>query len=136
MTVLCSSEDIVQILQSQLFLFDTSVPFGCLSGMPKPLVNQLLNYYAKVVLLHCRYKDQLLLLLIPEVSGVSYDLVCFIIVTNGLISDIGVCSSFNDKPINEAAIGPIGKDLFVKEQDDLLSDLKDIPRKACDRRVC
>jgi len=43
--------------------------------------------------------------------------------------------SFNDKPINDAAIGPIGKDLFEREQEDLLSDLKDIPRKACDRRI-
>ncbi|KAK6124783.1 hypothetical protein DH2020_041473 [Rehmannia glutinosa] len=43
--------------------------------------------------------------------------------------------SFNDKPINEAAAGPIGKVLFEKEQDDLLTDLKDIPKKACDRRV-
>ncbi|XP_002531194.2 EH domain-containing protein 1 isoform X1 [Ricinus communis] len=43
--------------------------------------------------------------------------------------------SFNDKPINEDAIGPIGKELFEKEQEDLLSDLKDIPKKACDRRI-
>ncbi|GER32415.1 EH-domain-containing protein [Striga asiatica] len=43
--------------------------------------------------------------------------------------------SFNDKPINEAAAGPIGRELFEKEQDDLLSDLKDIPKKACDRRI-
>jgi hypothetical protein len=43
--------------------------------------------------------------------------------------------SFNDKPVNESAVGPIGKELFEKEQDDLLSDLKDIPKKACDRRV-
>ncbi|PIN10547.1 Endocytosis/signaling protein EHD1 [Handroanthus impetiginosus] len=43
--------------------------------------------------------------------------------------------SFNDKPINEAAAGPIGKELFEKEQDDLLTDLKDIPKKACDRRI-
>lgn len=43
--------------------------------------------------------------------------------------------SFNDKPINEAANGPIGKELFEMEQDDLISDLKDIPKKACDRRV-
>ncbi|KAG0451404.1 hypothetical protein HPP92_026419 [Vanilla planifolia] len=43
--------------------------------------------------------------------------------------------SFNDKPVNEAASGPIGKELFEKEQDDLLSDLKDIPKKACDRRI-
>ncbi|KAL7212324.1 hypothetical protein ACSBR2_015079 [Camellia fascicularis] len=43
--------------------------------------------------------------------------------------------SFNDKPVNEAAVGPIGKDLFEKEQDDLLLDLIDIPKKACDRRI-
>ncbi|WOK94266.1 EH domain-containing protein 1 [Canna indica] len=43
--------------------------------------------------------------------------------------------SFNDKPINEAAVGPLGKELFEKEQDDLLADLKDIPKKACDRRI-
>ncbi|KAE8654213.1 EH domain-containing protein 1 [Hibiscus syriacus] len=43
--------------------------------------------------------------------------------------------SFNDKPVNEAATGPIGKELFEKEQEDLLSDLKDIPKKACDRRI-
>lgn len=43
--------------------------------------------------------------------------------------------SFNDKPINDVAIGPIGKELFEREQEDLLSDLKDIPRKACDRRI-
>lgn len=43
--------------------------------------------------------------------------------------------SFNDKPVNEAAAGPIGRDLFEKEQDDLLADLIDIPKKACDRRI-
>nr|GMC51744.1 EH domain-containing protein 1 [Ipomoea batatas]GMC53717.1 EH domain-containing protein 1 [Ipomoea batatas] len=43
--------------------------------------------------------------------------------------------SFNDKPINDTATGPLGKELFEKEQDDLLSDLKDIPKKACDRRI-
>ncbi|KAK9267737.1 hypothetical protein L1049_010170 [Liquidambar formosana] len=43
--------------------------------------------------------------------------------------------SFNDKPVNETAVGPIGKDLFEKEQDDLLADLIDIPKKACDRRI-
>ncbi|KAL5700078.1 EH domain-containing protein 1 [Ranunculus cassubicifolius] len=43
--------------------------------------------------------------------------------------------SFNDKPVNEAVVGPIGKELFEKEQDDLLADLKDIPKKACDRRI-
>ncbi|XP_077209892.1 EH domain-containing protein 1-like isoform X2 [Tasmannia lanceolata] len=43
--------------------------------------------------------------------------------------------SFNDKAVDEAAVGPIGKELFEREQDDLLSDLKDIPKKACDRRI-
>nr|XP_027088073.1 EH domain-containing protein 2-like isoform X1 [Coffea arabica] len=43
--------------------------------------------------------------------------------------------SFNDKPVNEEAVGPIGNDLFEKEQDDLLVDLMDIPKKACDRRI-
>ncbi|XP_022994697.1 EH domain-containing protein 1-like [Cucurbita maxima] len=43
--------------------------------------------------------------------------------------------SFNDKPVNEASVGPIGRDLFIKEQDDLLADLIDIPKKACDRRI-
>lgn len=43
--------------------------------------------------------------------------------------------SFNDKPVNEAVVGPIGKELFEKEQDDLLTDLKDIPKKACDRQI-
>jgi EH domain-containing protein 1 len=44
-------------------------------------------------------------------------------------------SSFNDKPIRETVAGPLGKELFEKEQEDLLSDLNDIPKKACDRRV-
>ncbi|XP_058210099.1 EH domain-containing protein 1 isoform X4 [Rhododendron vialii] len=43
--------------------------------------------------------------------------------------------SFNDKPVNDAAAGPLGKELFEKEQDNLLADLKDIPKKACDRRI-
>ncbi|KAL4353905.1 hypothetical protein GQ457_06G022060 [Hibiscus cannabinus] len=43
--------------------------------------------------------------------------------------------SFNDKPVNEDFTGPIGKELFEKEQGDLLSDLKGIPKKACDRRI-
>ncbi|XP_078175389.1 EH domain-containing protein 1-like isoform X1 [Carex rostrata] len=43
--------------------------------------------------------------------------------------------SFNDKPVNESAVGPLGKELFEREQDDLLADLKDIPKKACDRRI-
>ena len=43
--------------------------------------------------------------------------------------------SFSDNPVNDAATGPLGKELFEKEQDDLLSDLKDIPKAACDRRI-
>lgn len=43
--------------------------------------------------------------------------------------------SFNDKPINGEVVGPIGRELFEKEQDDLLMDLIDIPKKACDRRI-
>ncbi|KAF7140709.1 hypothetical protein RHSIM_Rhsim06G0222800 [Rhododendron simsii] len=43
--------------------------------------------------------------------------------------------SFNDKPVNEVVAGPLGKELFEREQEDLLSDLKDIPKKACDRRI-
>ncbi|QHO26665.1 EH domain-containing protein 1 [Arachis hypogaea] len=43
--------------------------------------------------------------------------------------------SFIEKPVNDAAGGPIGRELFEKEQDDLLSDLKDIPKMACDRRI-
>ncbi|KAL2483731.1 EH domain-containing protein 1 [Forsythia ovata] len=42
--------------------------------------------------------------------------------------------SFNDKPMNAAA-GPMGQELFEKEQDDLLTDLKNIPKRACDRRI-
>ncbi|XP_061339820.1 EH domain-containing protein 2-like isoform X2 [Gastrolobium bilobum] len=43
--------------------------------------------------------------------------------------------SFNDKPINEGFVGPLGQELFEKEQNDLLADLVDIPRKACDSRI-
>ncbi|KAM7264778.1 hypothetical protein ACFE04_002461 [Oxalis oulophora] len=43
--------------------------------------------------------------------------------------------SFNDKPIDEANIGPMWKELFEKEQDNLLADLVDIPKKAIDRRI-
>jgi hypothetical protein len=42
-----------------------------------------------------------------------------------------ICRSFSDKPVNESAIGPIGKDIFEKEKE----DLGDIPKKACDRWV-
>ncbi|KAJ8775414.1 hypothetical protein K2173_023179 [Erythroxylum novogranatense] len=43
--------------------------------------------------------------------------------------------SFNDKPINEENVSPMFRDLFEKEQDDLLVDLVEIPKKACDRRI-
>ncbi|KAJ8433044.1 hypothetical protein Cgig2_020611 [Carnegiea gigantea] len=43
--------------------------------------------------------------------------------------------SFSDGPLNEAAGGPIGCDLFIKEHNDLLADLRDIPKNACDRWV-
>ncbi|QCD79776.1 hypothetical protein DEO72_LG2g92 [Vigna unguiculata] len=43
--------------------------------------------------------------------------------------------SFNDKPITEGFVGPLGQELFEKEQNDLLADLVDIPRKACDSRI-
>ncbi|XP_020959490.1 EH domain-containing protein 1 isoform X2 [Arachis ipaensis] len=43
--------------------------------------------------------------------------------------------SFNDKPIQEGFVGPLGQELFEKEQNDLLADLVDIPRKACDSRI-
>ncbi|KAF1890768.1 hypothetical protein Lal_00043148 [Lupinus albus] len=42
--------------------------------------------------------------------------------------------SFNDKPMDEDFVGPLGLDLFEKEQSNLLADLIDIPKKACDRR--
>ncbi|CAJ1964041.1 unnamed protein product [Sphenostylis stenocarpa] len=42
--------------------------------------------------------------------------------------------SFNDNSMHSLS-GPLGNELFEKEQDDLLSDLKDIPKKACDRRI-
>lgn len=44
--------------------------------------------------------------------------------------------SFNDKPLKEGVVDAMIKELFEKEQDDLLLDLIDIPKKACDRRVC
>jgi EH domain-containing protein 1 len=46
-----------------------------------------------------------------------------------------LCRSFNDKPIRETAAGPLGTELFEREQEDLMYDLNDIPKKACDRRV-
>jgi EH domain-containing protein 1 len=44
-------------------------------------------------------------------------------------------SSFNDKPVNNTVSGLLGNELFEREQEDLLTDLKDIPKKACDRKV-
>ncbi|XP_047308673.1 EH domain-containing protein 2-like [Impatiens glandulifera] len=41
----------------------------------------------------------------------------------------------NDESVNEGVVGFRGKELFEKEQDDLLVDLMDIPKKACDRRI-
>ncbi|KEH33927.1 putative EH domain-containing protein [Medicago truncatula] len=41
--------------------------------------------------------------------------------------------SFNDQPVNN--IGVLGNELFEREQEDLLTDLKDIPKKACDRKI-
>ncbi|KAH0826128.1 hypothetical protein HID58_092561 [Brassica napus] len=43
--------------------------------------------------------------------------------------------SFNDKPINEAVVGPIGKELFEKEQNDLITDLMTIPKKHATERL-
>ncbi|KAI7746816.1 hypothetical protein M8C21_007723 [Ambrosia artemisiifolia] len=43
--------------------------------------------------------------------------------------------SFNDKPMNKESLDSMGKELFEKEQDDLLVDLMDIPKKACDRQI-
>ena len=37
--------------------------------------------------------------------------------------------------MHDSISGQLGDELFQKEQDDLLSDLKDIPKKACDRKV-
>ncbi|KAJ6925364.1 hypothetical protein NC651_009898 [Populus alba x Populus x berolinensis] len=45
------------------------------------------------------------------------------------------CFSFNDKPIDVETASPMFCDLFEKEQNDLLMDLLDIPKKACDRRI-
>lgn len=52
-----------------------------------------------------------------------------------LSSLIVIGSSFNNKPESEAAAGPLGQELFEKEQEDLLADLKDIPKKSCDHKV-
>jgi EH domain-containing protein 1 len=41
--------------------------------------------------------------------------------------------SFNDQPVNN--IGVLGNELFKREQEDLLTDLKDIPKKVCDHKL-
>eukprot|EP00898_Chlorokybus_atmophyticus_P007677 jgi/Chlat1/7910/Chrsp68S07352 len=45
--------------------------------------------------------------------------------------------SFNAKPLppDNQREDAIGTQLFIKEQDDLLRDLKDIPKRSCDRKV-
>ncbi|KAJ0018286.1 hypothetical protein Pint_11589 [Pistacia integerrima] len=42
--------------------------------------------------------------------------------------------SFNENIVTEAATGPIRKELFEKEQEDLLT-IERHSKKACDRRV-
>ncbi|XP_014511362.1 EH domain-containing protein 1-like isoform X1 [Vigna radiata var. radiata] len=42
--------------------------------------------------------------------------------------------SFNERSTQDS-INPLEDEIFQKEQDDLLSDLKDIPKKACDRKI-
>ena len=42
--------------------------------------------------------------------------------------------SFNTAPIR-ADVNPYGPELFNKEQEDLLSDLYEIPQRSCDRKV-
>ncbi|THG16672.1 hypothetical protein TEA_011388 [Camellia sinensis var. sinensis] len=56
-------------------------------------------------------------------------------VYGALMWSLGKVLNTPEKPVNEAVAGPTGKELFEKEQDDLLSDLKGIPKKACDRRI-
>eukprot|EP00899_Mesostigma_viride_P011205 jgi/Mesvir1/20085/Mv13333-RA.1 len=43
--------------------------------------------------------------------------------------------SFNDKPTTADPSNPLGGALFTAEQNDLLNDLRDIPKKSCDRKV-
>ena len=62
-------------------------------------------------------------------------LVLFGYTLNSFAIAFNLCRSFNDKPINEAVVGPIGKELFEKEQNDLITDLMTIPKKACDRKA-
>uniref|UniRef100_A0A7S0QT92 Uncharacterized protein n=1 Tax=Pyramimonas obovata TaxID=1411642 RepID=A0A7S0QT92_9CHLO len=42
--------------------------------------------------------------------------------------------SFNTEPINTAK-NPVGEQLFLSEQGDLIKDLYDIPHRSCDRKV-
>ncbi|OIW07222.1 hypothetical protein TanjilG_02542 [Lupinus angustifolius] len=50
--------------------------------------------------------------------------------------EVALCAYISDhsmKPMDEGFVGPLGLDLFKKEQNNLLADLIDIPKKACDR---
>uniref|UniRef100_A0A7S0MUH0 DUF5600 domain-containing protein n=1 Tax=Pyramimonas obovata TaxID=1411642 RepID=A0A7S0MUH0_9CHLO len=55
-----------------------------------------------------------------------------------MIKDREVCrvyvGSFNTEPINTAK-NPVGEQLFLSEQGDLIKDLYDIPHRSCDRKV-
>lgn len=42
--------------------------------------------------------------------------------------------SFNDRPIR-TDLNPHGRELFEKEQQNLLQDLYEIPQRSCDRKV-
>ncbi|KAL6010302.1 EH domain-containing protein 1 [Asimina triloba] len=85
-------------------------------------LGKVLNTPERLVVLPVGFAVCLVLPLI-NVAGAECDASC------------STWSSFNDKPVNENAVGPLGKELFEREQEDLLSDLKDIPKKACDRRI-
>ncbi|THU67486.1 hypothetical protein C4D60_Mb05t25130 [Musa balbisiana] len=43
--------------------------------------------------------------------------------------------SFNDKPTNNVVVDPILKKVFERDQNDLLSDLRDIPNNVCDLKI-
>ncbi|OWM90831.1 hypothetical protein CDL15_Pgr011591 [Punica granatum] len=43
--------------------------------------------------------------------------------------------SFNNRTESEVAAGPLGQELFKKEQEDLLADLNDIPKKSSDHKI-
>ena len=59
--------------------------------------------------------------------------------TDALLCVCQVCKvylgSFNDKPIR-TDLNPHGKELFEKEQENLLQDLYEIPQRSCDRKAC